>query len=357
MITDITFASITAFIITFLAIPSTIKVAVLKHLYDHPDERKVHTKVIPRLGGVAIFGGTVFAFTFWTATYKFASAQYIIAALLIIFFIGLKDDIVTLTPTKKFIGQLLAALIIVLIGDIRIPSLCGIFGIYALPYFLSVVLSIFTIIGITNAFNLMDGIDGLAGGVGAIATFTFGLWFYNYNNIPLCILSFAVFGALLAFLVYNFYPAKIFMGDTGSLIVGMILSILAIYFIQLSFYATPYSFPFRSSPAMAISILIIPLFDTCRIFIWRLYKKRSPFQADRNHMHHILLDLGMSHRQAAISLYTVNVGFILTALALRNISSLLLLIVIISMAIVFSMIPITLRHMQRTKAMNTKPVV
>jgi UDP-N-acetylmuramyl pentapeptide phosphotransferase/UDP-N-acetylglucosamine-1-phosphate transferase len=302
------------------------------------------------LGGIAIFAGATFSFAFWSATYKFVPGQYIIAAVIIMFFIGLKDDIITLTPSKKFIAQLIASLIIVLIGNIRISSLCGVFGIYALPYFASVLFSIITIIGITNSFNLMDGIDGLAGGVGAIAAFTFGLWFYNYNEIPLCILSFSLFGALLAFLVYNFSPAKIFMGDTGSLIVGLILSILAIYFVQLSFFATPYSFPFRSSPAMAISILIIPLFDTIRIFIWRIYNKRSPFQADRNHMHHILLDLGLNHRQASLLLYSINIAFILVALALRNISSLVLLIVIISLAILLSLIPLLMRHFKfRTK--------
>jgi UDP-N-acetylmuramyl pentapeptide phosphotransferase/UDP-N-acetylglucosamine-1-phosphate transferase len=351
---EITFASITAFAITFLAIPPIIKVALIKHLYDQPDERKVHTTIIPRLGGVAIFAGCVFALTFWTAGLNYKPLQTIIAALLIIFFIGLKDDLVTLTPSKKFIGQLLAACIIVFIGDIRITSLCGIFGIYALPSFASYLFSVFTIIGITNSFNLMDGIDGLAGGVGAIAAFTFGLWFYNYDQVELCVISFSLFGALLGFLVHNFYPAKIFMGDTGSLISGMLLSILAINFIQLSFYATPNSFQFRSSPAMAISILIIPLFDTIRIFIWRLYKKRSPFQADRNHMHHILLDIGMSQRQAAFSLFFVNLLFIFTALALRNISSLVLLIVIIVMAIALSIIPITIRNWQRSKAINTK---
>ncbi len=346
MITDITFASITAFIITFLAIPPTIKIAAIKHLFDVPDERKIHMMGIPRLGGIAIFAGAAFSFAFWSATYKFVPGNYILASVMIMFFIGLKDDIITLTPSKKFIAQLIAALIIVLIGNIRISSLCGVFGIYALPYFASVVFSIITIIGITNAFNLMDGIDGLAGGIGAIAAFTFGLWFYNYNEIPLCILSFALFGALLAFLVYNFAPAKIFMGDTGSLIVGLILSVLAIYFVQLSFFATPYSFPFRSSPAMAISILIIPLFDTIRIFLWRIYNKRSPFQADRNHMHHVLLDLGLNHRQASLLLYSVNIGFILIALALRNISSLVLLMIIISLAALLSMIPLAIRYMK-----------
>lgn len=350
---EIAFASIVAFAITFLAIPAIIKVADIKHLYDQPDERKVHKNTIPRIGGVAIFGGTLFAIACFTVGFNNHTIQYIIAALLIVFFIGLKDDLVTLTPVKKFAGQFLAALIITCIADIRITSLCGLFGIYALPYWASILFSLVTIIGITNSFNLIDGIDGLAGGIGAIAAFTFGFWFYNYKELAMCTASFALFGSLLGFLVYNFSPAKIFMGDTGSLFTGILISILTIYFIQLSFYATPYSFPFRSSPAMAISILIIPLFDTIRIFIWRLSKKRSPFQPDRNHMHHILLDIGCTHRQAALILYATNIFFVVMAVSLRNISSLVLLLVIILMAIFLSIIPIAIRNILRNKAVGT----
>jgi len=268
------------------------------------------------------------------------------------FFIGIKDDIIELTASKKFYGQLVAAIIIVFFADIKVTNLFGIFGIYEIPYWFSVIFSLFTILTIINAFNLIDGIDGLAAGIGAIASFAFGLWFYNYNQIPLCILSFTLFSSLLAFLVYNFSPANIFMGDTGSLIVGLILSVLAINFIQLSFASPPYAFPFRSSPAMAIAILIIPLLDTMRIFIVRMLQGKSPFKADRGHMHHFLLDMGLSHRGVSITLYSVNIFFIMVALLLSHISSLVLLIVLIFLAIGFSILPFAIK----TYNNKTRPV-
>ena len=349
---NITFACITAFIITFMAIPSIIRVSVIKNLFDVPTERKAHSSSIPTLGGLAIFAGVVFSYTFWTNGLESAYTQYVIAAIIVMFFIGIKDDIVELTAHKKLYGQLFAALIIVFFADIRITSLYGIFGIYEIPYSLSILVTIFTILTIINAYNLIDGIDGLAGGIGAIASFTFGLWFYNYNEIGLCILAFTLFSSLLAFLVYNFSPANIFMGDTGSLIVGLILAVLCINFVEMSFLSLPYAFPFRSSPAMAIAILIIPLADTMRIFVIRLMNGKSPFQADRNHIHHQLLDLGLSHREAALTLYLVNIGFILTALVLRNISSLFLLNILVVMGIIFSVVPHYIKVYRAKSAVN-----
>lgn len=336
---NIALASITAFLITFFAIPSIIRVAIIKNLFDEPGERKAHKSSIPTLGGLAIFAGVVFSFTFWSAGIEYQPTQYVLAAIVVLFFIGIKDDIVELTAIKKLYGQIFAALIIVVFANIRITSLFGIFGIYDIPYWFSLIISIFTILTIINAFNLIDGIDGLAAGVGAIAAFAFGLWFYNYNQIALCILSFSLFSSLLAFMVYNFSPANIFMGDTGSLIVGLILSVLAIHFVQLSFASPPYAFPFRSSPAMAIAILIIPLIDTLRVFVIRLLKRKSPFSADRNHLHHFLLDLGLSHRGVSFTLYSINITFIVTALLLRDISSLILLIILCIMAVVVSILP------------------
>lgn len=350
---NITFACITAFLITFLAIPSIIRVSVIKNLFDEPTERKAHKSSIPTLGGLGIFAGVVFAYTFWSAGLNTVSTQYIVAAIIVMFFIGIKDDIVELTAHKKLYGQLFAAIIIVFFADIRITSLCGVFGIYQIPYWVSSFITIFTILTIINAYNLIDGIDGLAGGIGAIASFTFGLWFYNYGQIGLCILAFSLFSSLLAFLVYNFSPANIFMGDTGSLIVGLILSVLGIKFIELSFESLPYAFPFRSSPAMALAILIVPLADTLRIFIIRLMNGRSPFHADRNHIHHQLLDLGLTHREAALTLYLVNIGFIITALMLRNISSLKLLYILIFMGLIFSILPYYLKVL-KSKMMVVK---
>jgi UDP-GlcNAc:undecaprenyl-phosphate/decaprenyl-phosphate GlcNAc-1-phosphate transferase len=346
---NLTFACISAFIITFLAIPSIIRVSVIKNLFDEPTERKSHASSIPTLGGLAIFAGVVFSYTLWSAGLDMMSTQYIIAAIVVMFFIGIKDDIVELTAHKKLYGQLFASLIIVFFADMRITSLYGVLGIYQIPYWFSVIVTIVTMITIINAYNLIDGIDGLAGGIGAIAAFTFGLWFYNYNQIALCILAFSLFSSLLAFLVYNFSPANIFMGDTGSLVVGLILSILCVNFVEMSFESLPYAFPFRSSPAMAIAILMIPLADTFRIFCIRLMNGRSPFAADRNHIHHQLLDLGLTHREAALTLYLVNISFILIALVLRNISSLLLLSILSVLGVLFCVAPYFLK-MAKTKS-------
>jgi UDP-GlcNAc:undecaprenyl-phosphate/decaprenyl-phosphate GlcNAc-1-phosphate transferase len=340
---NIAFGCITAFLITFLAIPSIINVAVIKNLFDEPGERKLHSTSIPTLGGLAIFAGVVFSYTFWSAGFDTLITQYVLAAIIVMFFIGIKDDIVELTPRKKFLGQLVSAVIIVMFADMRLTSMYGVFGVYELPVWFSVFFSIFTILVIINSYNLIDGVDGLAAGIGAIASFTFGLWFYNYDHLALCILSFTLFSSLLAFLVYNFSPANIFMGDTGSLIIGLILAILAINFVELSFASPPDAFPFRSSPAMAIAILIIPLSDTFRVFIIRLLKKQSPFKADRNHMHHLLLDLGLTHRGVALTLYFVNICFIVTALLLRDISSYVLLVILTGIAVVLNAIPYFLR--------------
>lgn len=339
----ITFTCITAFVITFMAIPSIIRVSIIKNLFDEPGERKSHAASIPTLGGLAIFAGVVFSYTFWSAGYDYTASQYIIAAIIIMFFIGIKDDIIELSAMKKLYGQILAAIVIVLFANIRITSLCGVFGIYQVPYWFSMIFTIFLILVIINAYNLIDGIDGLAGGIGAIASFTFGLWFYNYNDWSLCILSFALFSALLAFLVYNFSPANIFMGDTGSLVVGIILAVLTVNFVELSFDSAPFQFPFRSSPAMAIAILIYPLTDTLRVFIVRVMKGHSPFHADRQHLHHFLLDMGLSHREVSITLYLVNIGFILLALSLRNISSLVLLFILLGMAFLLGLAPYFLK--------------
>ena len=223
-------------------------------------------------------------------------------------------------------------------------------GIYQVPFWFSILLTIFTILVIINAYNLIDGIDGLAGGIGAIASFTFGLWFYNYNQFSLCILSFSLFSALLAFLVYNFSPANIFMGDTGSLVVGIILAVLTVNFVELSFDSTPFEFPFRSSPAMAIAILIYPLTDLMRVFMIRLIKRRSPFHADRNHIHHFLLDLGLTHREVSLTLYLVNIGFILLALTMRNVSSLALLIILMGLSFLLSIAPYLYKAFIRDKS-------
>lgn len=301
-----------SFLITYLSIPTLVKVAKAKNLYDVPGLRKSHKNSTPTLGGVAIFAGTLISASIFTNSANLHDFKYIIAAITIIFFIGIKDDILVIAPNKKLIGEFFAAIILVILADIRITSLHGFLGIYEIPYITSILLTLFVIIVILNGINLIDGIDGLASGVGIIAASTFGIWFYLIGQYQYVIISVALIGSLLAFIRFNIYQGsyKIFMGDTGSLIIGLILAIFAIKFNQLNTATIANEYASFSTPAVSIGILIVPLFDTLRVFFIRIKEKRSPFSADRNHVHHRLLKLGYSHLGATARILIVNILFI-----------------------------------------------
>jgi len=276
---DIILAFITSFVVTYFIVPSVIHVARVKRLYDEPGERRSHTVVTPSLGGIAIFAGLVFSIVFWTPFEVFGNLQYILCGLVIIFLIGAKDDILPVTPKVKLIGQLAAAAIIVFKAEIMLTSLYGIFGVYEISPFIGAPLSIFTIIVVINAFNLIDGINGLAGSIASLVAITLGIWFLMVDRIELAIVSFSLVGATLAFLKYNFTPAKIFMGDTGSLLLGLICSVLIIEFIDYNQVLGEMQHPWtvHSGPAVAIGILVLPLFDTLRVFTTRILNGKSPF--------------------------------------------------------------------------------
>ncbi len=334
---DVILSFISAFALTYVAIPSIIRIALQKHLYDEPDERKVHSTPIPTLGGVAIFAGLLFSVVLWTPFGMFGDLQYILSALIIIFLIGAKDDISPVAPSKKLAAQLFASFILVMKANIRLTSLYGIFGVGALPEWAIILLSMFTILVIINAFNLIDGINGLAGSTGVLISLTLGTWFLLIDHAELAIVAFSLAGSVIAFLRYNYTPAKIFMGDTGSLIIGMVCAILAIEFIELNREIRPSEYAFSSQPAIAVAILILPLFDTLRVFITRALKGKSPMKPDRSHIHHLLIDAGLSHMQATATLVIVNVAFILLAVRLQHIGTLNLLLIILALATVLSL--------------------
>ncbi len=323
-------SGLTSLVITFLAIPSIIRISRLKNLFDVPDARKTHAESIPTLGGVGIFAGMIFSLTFWSAQTELIELQYIISSIMILFFMGIKDDLFNLVAYKKLIGQIVAAFILVHWAGIRITSFFGLFGVYDIPLWVSYAFSIFTIVVITNSLNLIDGIDTLAASVGIFASTIFGVWFYTAHQPQYVILSCCLVGSLLGFLYYNKTPAKIFMGDTGSLIVGAVLSILAIKFIELNRVMPLEAFnKIKGVPVFTISVLLIPLFDTLRVFTIRMLSGRSPFSPDRNHIHHLLVDNGLSHLKATAVLITYNSIVVVTVYLLRfNRSELNLLMIL-----------------------------
>lgn len=305
-----------SFFIVLLSTPSFIKVARMKHLFDDPnDPRKLHTKSIPSMGGIMIFAGTVFSFMICYPSEDIGYVKYLIPGVLVMFFIGIKDDIIGTAAVKKLIGHLLVAFIMTLMAEIRITSLYGIFEIREIPEWASIALTIFTYVVVINAFNLIDGVDGLAGGVGCIASVAFGIWFLLAGSMVDAIIAFSLAGALLGFLRFNFYPANIFMGDSGSLTVGLIVCVLAIQVIEFDFSQVPESMKHISKPIFAMAVLSYPLIDTLRIFTIRIAKGISPFSPDSNHIHHRLLKLGLNHAKAVGVIYLFNVVLITYAVS------------------------------------------
>ncbi len=288
---------------------------------DTPGGRKIHTVHTPSMGGLPIFIGFAISLLIWIPFEGLREIKYVISALTIMFIIGFRDDLINLRAIQKLFGQIAAMSIIVAVCDIRLMSLYGLFGIYEIPLVVSYLLSAFTIIVITNAYNLIDGIDGLAGSVGIICSLFFGVWFYLVGLEFYSFIAFAILGGLLAFLQFNWAPSKVFMGDTGSLMIGFFLSIVAIKFIDGN-YNLPTDHPYRFDAFIGptVAVLIVPLYDTLRVFIKRMLRGKSPMHPDRTHLHHILLRLGCNHAQATGILATVNVIFVLLALVLKGFS-------------------------------------
>jgi UDP-GlcNAc:undecaprenyl-phosphate GlcNAc-1-phosphate transferase len=310
-------AAITAFVISFLTVPIVIKYSFRNNIGDAPGRRKIHKKVTPSLGGIAIFFGFISSTFIWISLTDLSVIKFLLVALFMVFFIGVRDDLIPLRAYIKLVGQILAACLVVLFFDLRLTGLYGILGIHTIPVWLSYFLTILTIIVITNAFNLIDGLDGLAGTISSIALLAFGIWFYLVGDYTFSTLSFCMLGGILAFLIFNWEPSEVFMGDTGALIIGLMLSMLAIHFININ-YALPVGNPyyFRPSVTTAACFIIIPLIDTCRIIILRISKRQSPFTPDKSHVHHAIMRLGLSHQQTTIILAIIHLLYIGLALVL-----------------------------------------
>lgn len=339
-------AYVTAFWICLYTMPVLIKILQQKGLTDLPtEERKVHAVPVPALGGVIIFAATFFSYGLWLniddlylyyqVRHVLMDSKILLSAAMLVFFIGIKDDLVGTAPEKKIIAHFIAGIILIVIGNVRISGLHGILGIQDIPYWLSFIFSFFVYIGLVNAINLIDGIDGLAGGVSAIFTFCMGILFLILKDNSLSVLSFALCGALSGFLVYNFSPAKIFMGDSGSLSTGLVVYFLSISFIEYPVNDIPVELVTYSKPVAAMSLLIYPITDTIRVFIIRILKGQSPFMADKNHLHHYLLNKTGSHARVSLIVYLFTIVSFLISMLSYIIPATLVLGILIVYALIF----------------------
>lgn len=338
-------AFVTAFVISIYTIPVLIKVLKEKGLTDLPtEERKIHKVPVPTLGGVIIFASTFFAYGLWLniddlhlyyqIRHVLTDSKILLSAAMLIFFVGIKDDLIGTAADKKIVAHFVAGSILIIIGNVRITGFHGVLGVEEIPYWFSFIFSFLVYIGLVNAVNLIDGVDGLACGVTAVFAFCMGIFYLLLKDYSLGILSFALCGALCGFLVYNFSPAKIFMGDSGSLSIGLIIYFLSVSFIEYPVNDIPDFLISYSRPVGAIALLIYPITDTLRVMMMRISRGLSPFVADKNHLHHYLLNHTQSHSKTSLMVYL----FTVLAFALSFLSYLLSPSVVLGVLIVYALI-------------------
>lgn len=296
-------AALTSFSVGFLLTPIIVSVLKKAKIGDSPGGRKIHKKFTPSMGGIAFMSATYVALAIWGWQFPLPDIRFLLGAIALMFFVGFRDDMVELKAKHKILGQLVAVVLVIVAGDIRIKEFHGFLGIDQLPLLVSYAFSAFVLLALTNAFNLIDGLDGLAGTVAVISLTLLGTWFYIQGLESFAVLSFTLLGGVLSFLVFNWHPAKIFMGDTGSLALGFSLGSLIIAFMEYNAALVEGAFlKFEPTFTVGIVLMIYPLYDMARVFTKRLSKGKHPMSADKSHVHHFLMRSGLKHNEVALLL-------------------------------------------------------
>lgn len=328
-----------SFAVAFLFFPVLIKLLSKWKVLDSPGRHKIHEHFTPSMGGLPIIVGVTFSLLIALPVSELSRFKFFFISLALMFITGLRDDVLTLSPRQKMISQFLPIIILVVFGSSVLHSFYGTFPAFYFNEYVSWGITIFTILILTNAYNLIDGLDGLAGTVGLISLVLFGSWFFIIGSYALSFISFSFAGAILAFLIFNWQPSRIFMGDTGALTIGFLLSYLGIQFMNQN-YALPETDParFQASISTAVCVLIIPVFDTLRVIILRLRRFESPFHADKNHLHHQFLKLGFSHSKSVLIIGVIHLFFVALAWVLRNQKDTLILPIVIVLCLVINQV-------------------
>jgi UDP-N-acetylmuramyl pentapeptide phosphotransferase/UDP-N-acetylglucosamine-1-phosphate transferase len=309
-----------SFIVGWLFMPSVVRIAQKHNFVVSPNKRTSHNGLVPNVGGIDIFI-SFFAVILLSSFNTSIQSQFIMIGLFVILIVGFIDDLLDIDAFWKLIGETAAAFCLIVIADVRLSSLHGFLGIYEIPLIFSYLLSYFVFIVITNALNLVDGIDGLASGLGILYSLFFGIYFHMSGKPNLSLAAFTLVGSLAVFFIYNVFgnKNKIFMGDSGSLLLGYMICLFVSEFCEMNAYhAIPDNIYMPAAPIVAICILAVPLFDTIRVMLTRIKKKQSPFKPDKNHIHHLLLRLGLKHWQVSVTLLIVSILYIILAIFARN---------------------------------------
>ena len=318
-------AFVSAVILGRIIIPNILIISLRKRLFDVPDERKVHKRPIPRLGGVTFFPVILFSLCVFTAvrlmtghgpadtstTDLVCEFLFLTGGLTLLYIVGIADDLIGVRYRKKFLVQIISAAMFPLSG-LYINNFYGLFGIYLIPAEVGIPLTMLLVVFITNAINLIDGIDGLASGLSMVALLVFGVLFVHFRMWIYAMLAFVTVGVIIPFFSYNVFGSadlgrKIFMGDTGSLTLGYILSF---FVIKYCMYEPDMLLTMKTSPVLvSFSVLMVPCLDVIRVVLRRVRNKRSLFMPDKTHIHHKFLAMGFSPRRALVTIQLMSACF------------------------------------------------
>ncbi|MDR0832724.1 MAG: undecaprenyl/decaprenyl-phosphate alpha-N-acetylglucosaminyl 1-phosphate transferase [Candidatus Symbiothrix sp.] len=312
-----------SFIVGAVLMPYIVSTAKKNKLIARPNTRTSHKGNVPNIGGLAIFFAfiiTYFLFSMYNLDFK---EKFIVVGMCVIWLVGFYDDMAEFSSNTKFVGELFVGLLLIVGAGVRFTHLHGFLGVGEMADWGSYLLSFFVYLFIINAINLIDGVDGLAAGLGIVICMTFSVYFQWAGAIPLSMMAYALVGSLVIFFIYNVFGGKkkIFMGDSGSLLIGYIIYIFVVKFCEMNAYDELGSSTFllmKAAPVFALCVLAVPLSDVIRVVITRLKQGKSPFKADKNHVHHLLLSCKFSHKQVTFLLMGVNVGFIVLGWLIRN---------------------------------------
>lgn len=293
-----------ASLVVFLIHPRLVKIAKMKQIVDNPNARKLNKVPVPVLGGVGVFFGLMFGLGVAGYYVQGMEIQFeLIIAMMVMLYTGVGDDIMDVSPTARFALQICTVCMMMFLCGIYIDNFHGLWNIYRLPVAVAVVLTLVSGVGIINSINLIDGVDGLCSGYGMFASLLFGICFVRMGDMSYAVLAFSMFGALIPFMMHNMFGAKykMFLGDGGSLVLGFICSLYVMRIIQSgSDHIT------GSTVSFTLAVLAIPVFDTLRVMTARMLKGRSPFSADKTHLHHMFIGLGFSHVLTSVNMLILN---------------------------------------------------
>ena len=288
--------------------PKVLKISIMKNLVDNPDARKLQRNPVPVMGGIAVFFGVVIGICSSQMMFNNPNVFMLVAAMLIMLYTGTIDDIIDLSPTTRFIIEILVVLWMMYINKSSIDCFWGLWGIGTIPQWISYPLTVFASVGIINAINLIDGVNGLSSGFCFMASVMFATIFYTTGNTVMTIIAASAAGAIIPFFFHNVfgYKTRMFIGDGGTLVIGMMMSMFAISILGQNSVCADYAESGLSLVAMTLAILAIPVFDTLRVMTSRIIRGTSPFHPDKTHLHHLFIELGFSHAGTTISILTLN---------------------------------------------------